>query len=203
MVADPECHRIITHLPPGMTMQAAIPQEKIAFIDLDGVLADFFAGVCRVFNRPDLAACWPAGEYSCEKVLGITRSEFWRAIEADPHFWSSLAAYPWKSPLIDAVRSWGYRPFICTTPSTDPVCAAQKTMWIQDHLGSQWRDYCLCQDKHLLAAPNRILIDDKDENVDLFTEFGGTGILFPQRWNSCHEVHDGYRYVLYRLEGLP
>ena len=35
------------------------------------------------------------------------------------------------------------------------------------------------------------------------TEAGGTSILFPQRWNSAHEIYDGYGHVLSRLEKLP
>lgn len=35
--------------------------ERICFIDLDGVLADFVTAACIVHGQPDLPANWPRG----------------------------------------------------------------------------------------------------------------------------------------------
>ena len=50
-----------------------------------------------------------------------------------------------------------------------------------------FRRYALTPQKHLLAGPNRILIDDNDRNIEAFRAAGGIGILFPQPWNANHE----------------
>lgn len=45
----------------------------------------------------------------------------------------------------------------------------------------------LCKEKFFLAAPDRLLIDDNDGNVDKWRSAGGKAILFPQIWNANHE----------------
>lgn len=177
--------------------------EKIAYIDMDGVLADLHSSSLEVFGQTYVAEKWPPGEYSIAAALGITPEDMWPQIDAHPNFWASLKPYPWAWALLAAVRSWGYRPVICTQPHGVPTRAFQKLQWMQTHLHPNWRDYHICERKEELAKPGRILIDDSDDNCQKFAAAGGTSILFPQRWNSMHEVWDGYRYVLFRLEELP
>ncbi len=176
--------------------------ERIVFIDMDGVLADFVLGACHVFERPELAVNWPAGEYRCAVALGVSEEEFWRRIESRPSFWLHLKCFTWAHALVEAVESFGYRPIICTAPTDDPVCAAQKTQWLQSHFGRGRLEYFLGKQKHLLAQPGRILIDDSDANCEAFAAAGGHAILFPQRWNSLHQIPDGHAAVLYELEAL-
>ncbi len=40
--------------------------------------------------------------------------------------------------------------------------------------------------KSLLAGPDTLLIDDKDENITEFRAGGGHGILVPRPWNKLH-----------------
>lgn len=169
--------------------------ERICFIDLDGVLADFVTAACIIHGQPDLPNNWPRGEYSMETALGITRTQFWKGIQNSPQFWHELPAYPWVSRLVGIVREAQYRPVISTSPSKDPQCAAGKTAWIQKHLGDRWRDYFIGAKKDLLAADGRVLIDDSEENVDAFEHAGGIGLLFPQPWNRLHGMVDPLGYV--------
>lgn len=176
--------------------------DRIAFIDMDGVLCDFHHGVSEVFDRPELMKAWPAGEYRCHVAMSIDEADFWKRIETRPSFWLYLRCYPWARNLIEAVESAGYRPIICTAPTHDPACAAQKTQWLQAHFGRGRLDYFLGSQKHLLAQPGRILIDDSDKNCEAFAAAGGHSILFPQRWNSLHQIEDGFAAVRYELEAL-
>ena len=162
--------------------------EKICFLDMDGVLCDFVTQACRVFGRPTLSHDWPAGEYSCEKVFGVTVAEFWKRIELWPNFWLTLDRYDWAFKLIEEVEDIGYRVVIASAPSRDPFCAAHKTKWLQNHFGIGRFEYFLGSEKHLLAKPGRVLIDDNDDNCRKFAAAGGTSILFPQRWNSAHAI---------------
>ena len=169
------------------------------FLDMDGVLVDFVGGALRTcFGNMEATICqtlelWPAGEYDITKVVGGTIDEFWEAINAEKGFWESLSPYPWAADLIDLVESAVKRKWsIATSPSRDPQCAAGKVKWLQDNCskGQSFRNYFITPEKHLLAGGNRtrVLIDDRDVNVDRWRECGGSAILFPQPWNSNHGV---------------
>lgn len=158
---------------------------RYCFIDLDGVCADLIGAVLRVFNRPDLAENWPRGEYAIYKALGLDEQRMWERIAQEPDFWLNLQPYPWANPLIERVTTLGYQPVILSAPK-DPESASQKLRWVETHLG-HWRlPAILTWDKHLLARPGRVLIDDCDDHIHQFRDGGGEGILWPQLWNSAH-----------------
>lgn len=78
---------------------------------------------------------------------------------------------------------------ILTTPTLDPECLAGKLEWIHRHF-PPWmhRQYLMGPQKHLLARPDALLIDDSDKNVVAFRGAGGQAILMPRPWNSLHNV---------------
>ena len=62
-----------------------------------------------------------------------------------------------------------------------------KWAWIRDNLPIYLKRTIITQaPKHLLARPDTLLIDDKDENVDGFREAGGKALLIPRPWNRAH-----------------
>lgn len=158
---------------------------RYCFIDLDGVCADLIGSVLRMFDRRDLLRSWPRGEYAIYKALGCDEAWMWEKIARDPDFWLNLELYPWADGLIAYAHDLGFQPVILSAPK-DPVSAMQKLKWVEHHLG-QWRlPVILTWDKHLLARPGRVLIDDFDDHVNQFREGGGEAILWPQKWNSAH-----------------
>jgi len=175
------------------------------FVDLDGVLVDFASAACRLHGRPDLPegdfAAWPRGEWRMSKVLGVTDGEFWAAIDGlgEP-YWRDLAPYPWVRDLLALLPC----PFtIATSPSNLPQCAAGKVVWMRRHLGRGFRDFLIGPQKHLLARPDTLLIDDNDKKVREFREAGGLAILFPQPWNANHaRTGDRLGYVARELRDL-
>lgn len=180
--------------------------DKIAFIDMDGVLCDFFTAALNAHNRHDLAKEWPAGERDMPKVLGLTPKEFWSVIDSRP-FWASLAPYPWASNLIDRVRQLGYRPVVLSAIPMNSSAASGKVRWIHRHLrsvdGFTFRDYILtAAPKSLFGAAGRILIDDYELNCNGFEDAGGRSVLFPAQWNCLHGVRDQYDFAMAHLESL-
>ncbi len=167
-------------------------------IDLDGVVANF---VDAAIQQHEKACChdditqWDMGD-----LWGISKNEFWGKIDdGGIEFWSSkVKAYPWLGELTDALR---FRPWsVCTTPSKSHYSAGGKVLWMQKHFGSQFRDYVMTPQKHLLARPGAILIDDSDDNVSKFNDAGGRGMLFPQPWNeNRHLVGERVQYVIEQL----
>lgn len=176
------------------------------FLDLDGVLADFTRASLRLHNGEHLLENWPVGERDIPKVLGISRTAYWKQIDsAGQAFWESLEPYPWFDELIALAQETA--PFaLLTAPSLSPSSLAGKAAWIQKHFPKQngriFRDFLITSQKHLLATPGRVLIDDSEAMVQSFQNAGGHGILFPQVWNKHYEVQDSIAFIRDRLGEL-
>ncbi len=175
------------------------------FLDMDGVLADFVGAALRVHDRDDALDNWPKGERDVPKVLGISRNQYWKKLDAQgSDFWANLEPYPWFAELIEMVRE--VAPFtILTTSSLAPSCFEGKVRWLYEHFPKvdrrRFRDFLIGEQKHLLAQPGRLLIDDAEHNVDSFTASSGRSILFPQVWNRNHRVADPIEYVRSLISG--
>lgn len=175
------------------------------FLDMDGVLTDFVSKVLQVHEAESAMNRWPAGEWSVHKVIGISRKQFWDKLdEIGEEFWAGLDPYPWMAKLLELLGK--FAPVtILSSPSQDPSCAAGKMRWLDKHLanGKPFRDFIITQQKHLLAGPKRVLIDDSDKNARRFNEHCGQAIVFPQQWNANHAIADKLNFVeseLTRLE---
>ncbi len=178
---------------------------KHILVDMDGVLADFLSASLSLwdFDPKD----YPANTWEIADVLGISMSDFWGTIDKVPTLWRDLKPYPWVGELIALLNDSGVPWSTLTTPSRNPLCAAQKIEWMREHIEPNFTNYMIGKQKYLMASPGHLLIDDYDKNVDSFREHGGQAILFPQRWNSAHRISDGWQFVAtelrYRFHGDP
>lgn len=169
------------------------------FLDMDGVLTDFVGASLQLHGRADAMQNWPLGERDIAKVLNISRTQYWRVIdEQGADFWAALEPFPWLAELLEVSRS--FAPItILTSPSIAPSCLEGKVRWLHRHFpkvnGRHFMDYLIGNQKHLLAAPRRVLVDDADSNVDSFRAAGGKAILFPQAWNGNYAIADRMNYV--------
>ncbi len=155
------------------------------FIDLDGVLCDMVGSALRVHNRQDVLETWVKGMYDIEDVLGIAKNHFWKVIDSHGYeFWSELEPYPWMDQLYRAALRITDNVILCTKPSKAHFSSGGKHQWILQNFGSQFRNYIITPHKHHCSAPGRVLIDDSEKNIEEWRHQGGTGILFPQVWNS-------------------
>lgn len=171
---------------------------------MDGVCTDFVGEVCRTYCK-DLAevqANWPKGVYNICSVIGITENHMWSQVDSEGiSFWRNMPEYSWFEYLYKAFKRRGDVYFL-TTPSRNPFCVAGKVAWMQDRFGAGFRNFILTPHKKLLAAPDRILIDDFDRNVDKFREAGGNAVLFPQIWNTSNKPKEQSNewYVLQEID---
>lgn len=173
------------------------------FIDLDGVLVSFLESACPIFGTTleELMERWPAGVWPMDEVLGITANEFYEKIEAQgPEYWANCKPYPWTDELWNMCEKIAPT-FILSTPTYDPSCLAGKLMWLQRWKGKGFRNYILTPHKERCARHDRLLIDDRDDNIKSFCEHGGRGILFPAHTNSKHVYKNNpMEYVREELE---
>lgn len=159
------------------------------FLDLDGVLADFVTAACNIHRRP----FYKALEWDFFKEWGYNDDQFWDPINnLGKNFYQfHVHPYPWAYALWNEVRATGEEVVILTNSSDNGPGMVGKMAWIQNHLaGIKGNEVIFCAKKHLLARPDRLLIDDNEKNIMDFEAAGGRGILFPRPWNSNHELAD-------------
>jgi len=161
------------------------------YLDMDGVLCDFVGAALRVHRQLDALDHWPAGEWDIAKVLRVKSEEFWWRIDHHgERFWASLQPYPWAADLVRLLESMSVPITIASSLSYDPYSAAGKLQWLSEHFPQFKRRYLLGSEKHLLAKPGAVLIDDNDQGVEDFRQAGGQAVLFPQAWNRRFDVKD-------------
>lgn len=150
-----------------------VHHEYKIFVDLDGVMVDFnkFAKDCIGIRPTD----W-------ELDKGIKR-DFWKAVgkwvKDGKKFFEDM------EPMADANILWGhikkYHPTILSATGFVNNAKVEKRAWVTKHLGSTAGGMALlvrsASDKAQYAAPNHILIDDREKAIDPWVAAGGIGIL--------------------------
>jgi 5'(3')-deoxyribonucleotidase len=158
--------------------------EKVCFLDLDGVVADFVAGAVLRHNMGiNKNQCrWEFDIAHCNKT-GMSRSDFWDAFDYD--FWRSLPKTAEAYQLVfDLTHIFGIKNIcILTSPPRTKGSVDGKLEWITEHFPQFKRQFLVGPAKYFLAHPNAILVDDHDENERLFNQYGGKCILVPRPWN--------------------
>lgn len=177
------------------------------FLDMDGVLVDFIGGANKAHNLPD-PYLDPAnhGVYDTQKLWGLTAKEFWEPTNS-MEFWLGLEKTPEADAIADMVcRKFGSKNVaILTAPSPFLACAGAKRLWIEKHFPQFKKRIILASAgaKQFLAAPDKILVDDRDSNIEEFMEGKGLGILVPRLWNKNYRWSDLVTNTVYNaLEGI-
>jgi len=171
----------------------------IVYLDIDGVLADFRRGVCEEFNRkPDPEDGW----LFWENWHGVTTKD----VDAvcDRTFWLNLYWTKDGWDIYTAIRSKFDNIYLLTTPMPNDESWTGKAQWVEIWLPELYRRLIVTPaPKHLLAKPDTLLIDDKDENIAEFIAAGGHGILVPRPWNKLRGwTNESLQVVKNSLEEL-
>jgi len=173
-------------------------------LDMDEVLVDFAGAAARLhgWSRPALEAVWPVGQWSIVEPMGLTVEQFWAPIQqAGEAFWTGLQPQPWCWDLLRlAEEQYGDDWFIVSSPSRSPTCYSGKVQWLHRHYRHNFHRLVLTGCKPLLARPDAILIDDREETVNKFITAGGQGVVFPCRHNRLHYITDPLDYVVTQLK---
>ena len=147
------------------------------FVDLHGVLIDF-VGQCNerfdvdIYSDPKHHGDWHA---PAKVIPDFVR----RVSEQEAEFWATMALLPKAHELIANFDS----PIISTTPWGNAASFVGTKALIELHFPDT--PFIFADKKHVLAAGNT-LIDDKEENIDMWRRAGGVGILHPGLMNRKH-----------------
>jgi 5' nucleotidase, deoxy (Pyrimidine), cytosolic type C protein (NT5C) len=145
--------------------------RPIVFVDMDGVLADFFGQVAKEHG----VSYWREIH---RKQLGIDQ------IAQQPNFFATLPPMPNAAKLMAGVIAIAGTYSILSSPLLSSVerSTKEKEIWLKKHIKQNHPDTVIFDsEKYKFArqedgTPN-ILIDDWDTNIKLWESHGGIGIL--------------------------
>lgn len=168
-------------------MEKKVP---IVYLDMDGVIADFFGGVEQMFgvdHWKQLTSAKTGGDLKKEVIDRITGSDFF----------STLPKFPTADSLIALIKgSTGGKFSILTSPliGDHENSAVQKKKWIASNI-EQPDEVIVSGRKEKWArqkdgTPN-ILIDDRPVNIERWESKGGFGILYQANKDSIIKVQQG------------
>lgn len=133
--------------------------SAIVFFDLDGVLADFDRHADEQGKRVDGKMDWDALDYA---------------------WWSGMPECEGAKAFYDEVSAKHTTKFL-TAPVLSEECFSGKAHWVGEFTKKgkfAFTDLIVCpkKDKHFLAKPSHILIDDNEGNIRDWEAAGGIGI---------------------------
>ena len=148
-----------------------LKSRPIVYVDMDGVLADFFGEVARDHGKESF-------DQVRRKEISIHQSAH------KPNFIANLPKMPHADQLLSAVTELAGEYSILSSPVQSAVedSSEQKSRWLETQLdGKQPRAVIYDHEKfHYAQQPDEtpnILIDDWDYNIKLWQQHGGIGIL--------------------------
>ncbi|GLR47399.1 5' nucleotidase, NT5C type [Sphingomonas astaxanthinifaciens] len=152
------------------------------FLDCDGVLADFDAGVRELLGMD-------ARAFEARHGKG----EFWKRLARAGDFYARLPKMADADELFAAVRH--LRPTILTGLPIGNWAAPQKVAWAGEHFPGVPVITCMARDKHRHMTGADVLVDDSERHMAAWIEAGGTYILHRDARTSIAALADIYPSV--------
>ena len=164
------------------------------YVDMDGVICNFIQSAIEAHEGvTEVGSIVPSqvDTWNLFEQYDVNRTEFFEPIIAWDGFWKYIAAYEYAEEFMSLVNAAAEESKLnvtvhfCSTPIEDPDCYAGKLQWLQDHgFMASAESLILVKDKSALIRPEAILIDDRQETVDLWRVRGGMAVLYPRQWNK-------------------
>jgi len=164
--------------------------KPIVYLDMDGVLADFFGGVEKLYG----VSHWK--ELTADKSKDLKKEVIDRITGTD--FFATLPKFPTADGLIELVKKFTGGTFsINTSPlrGDHENSGKYKKVWITNNIETPaeivvtGRKETYAKDK-ASGTPN-ILIDDRPINIQKWQAAGGYGILYQANRDSLTKVQKG------------
>jgi hypothetical protein len=154
------------------------------YVDMDGVVADFDQ------RFKDLSGIGPR---EFEEKYG--KDAFWDFIDEGENklkFWVGIPQMSDAKQLIDFVSNYDYE--MLTAPSIKKQSLMGKGLWMINQTknglfpSKPKVNYKSAKNKKDFAAPNHILIDDREDTINSWNASGGIGILHTSASNTISQL---------------
>lgn len=145
------------------------------YCDMDGVLVDFDKGY------KDLTGKLP-------KDTG-EGPEFWEPIhKAGASFWIKLKWMSDGRTLWDYINK--YNPILLSAPSKEESSKIGKRVWKKNNLPDTKLILTPAKFKQKYSRENKILIDDREDNIQQWRDKGGIGILHTSATDTIKQLKE-------------
>lgn len=155
-------------------------REIELYFDLDETIVALSEEVVRIYNE----------EHYTNHDWKMNDSYWWNDISPNRYYFQNLLrreglfynAKPYEGmiELLNNLHNLGFKIYFITMPEYEgKTCYYEKLKWLQKYL--EWFEPSMLiatESKHLLAKPNRILVDDNSKYLKRFQQEGGISIGF-------------------------
>jgi 5'(3')-deoxyribonucleotidase len=162
-------------------------EKPVVYIDMDGVLADFFGGVEKLYGVQH----WK--DLSKDNKLDLKQEVINRITGTD--FFATLPEFPTADQLITMVKKFTGGTFsILTSPlrGDHEISSKYKKLWIGQHIENPEQTIITGRKesyaKNKASGTPNILIDDRPVNIERWQGAGGYGILYQANRDSLTKV---------------
>lgn len=179
-----------------------IKKRPIVYLDMDGVLADFFHEYAKLAGVPENER----GRSDYHAIPPHLREPVIQQMVGTDFFYR-LPKFDSADQLVAMIVKLFGKYSICSSPlrGDHENSRVQKTRWIQDNLSPQPETIVIAPRKGKYAkqpdgTPN-ILIDDRGSNITEWEASGGIGIKYQADENGLDTVTQGLRRAFEILRG--
>ena len=153
-------------------------QKYKIFCDMDGVLTNFDTRF-KSINPEKLSPTQYSNKYGVSKFWDIITKEgvgFWVGME-----WMSDGKELW-----DSIKD--KQPTLLSAPSRDPSSRLGKRLWVKNNLPGTPLILASAEKKQNYSGGNKILIDDRPDNISQWKSKGGIGILHTNTQDTIKQL---------------
>jgi hypothetical protein len=154
-------------------------QEYTMFCDMDGVLTDFEKRFTSL-NPEKLSPAQYQTKYGIEK--------FWSFIDGENgvKFWVGMQWMKDGKELWEYIKK--YNPILLSAPSRNNESRLGKRLWVKNNLPGVKLVLASADKKQNYSGRNKVLIDDRKDNIDQWRSQGGIGILHTNTQDTIKQL---------------
>ena len=164
--------------------------KPVVYLDMDGVIADFFGGVEKLYG----VSHWK--QLTSDKSKDLRQDVIDRI--TGTNFFETLPKFPSADPLIAMIKKFtGGRFSILTSPlrGDHDNSAKWKKVWINQNI--EQPDETIVSGRKEKYATSKgtanILVDDRPINIQKWQDKGGYGILYQANKNSLSTIEQALK----------
>ena len=160
---------------------ATSEQQYKIYCDMDGVLTDFEGRFINL-NPEKLSPNQYITKYGEEKMWDLIDEE------NKVKFWVGM---PW---MPDGKQLWDYikdkQPTLLSAPSRKPQSRLGKRLWVKNNLPGTPLILASAEKKQNYSGKDKILIDDRPDNIEQWRARGGKGILHVNAQDTINQLQN-------------
>ena len=175
----------LTDLYKQLKEEEAVPTEPTPqytlYCDMDGVLTDFDKRF-KSLNPEHLTAAQYQAKNGIEK--------FWDFIDVDNKikFWVGMEWMPDGKELWDYIKD--KQPTLLSAPSRNPASRLGKRLWVKNNIPGTKLILASAEKKQNYSGKDKILIDDRPDNIEQWRARGGKGILHVNAQDTSNQLQN-------------